>query len=99
MRALHKNPAFQQLVSKRNRTRFVLAMLVLIAHAFFVGRIAFYRNFFAQPISDESTLTVGIVAAVAVIVTMILLEWVYILISEKRLDPLQKSISQELDQQ
>ncbi len=99
MRALHKNPAFQQLVSKRNRTRFVLAMLVLIAHAFFVGGIAFYRNFFAQPISDESTLTVGIVAAVAVIVTMILLEWVYILISEKRLDPLQKSISQELDQQ
>ena len=93
---MHSTPAFQRLVSQRNKIRFTLAVLVLLTHAFFVGGIAFYRGFFAQPISEGSTMTVGIVATVAVIVTMIVLEWVYILVSEKHLDPMQKSVAKEL---
>ena len=44
-------------------------------------------------------MTVGIVATVVVIVTMIVLEWVYILVSEKHLDPMQQSVAKELDKE
>ena len=76
----------------RSRVRFTLAALLIATHAFFVGGIAFYRDFFARPVSEGSTLTIGIIAAVGVIVTMILLEWAYIFISEKWLDPMQQKV-------
>ncbi|MFT5611861.1 MAG: uncharacterized membrane protein (DUF485 family) [Arenicella sp.] len=72
--------------------RFTLTAMLVAVHAFFVGGIAFYRDFFAQPVAPGATLTIGIVATVAVILVMILLEWIYIFISEKWLDPMQKSV-------
>ena len=79
--------------------RFTLSALLIAAHAFFVGGIAFYQDFFAQPVTEGGTLTVGIVATVAVIVTMIFLEWVYIFISVKWLDPMQKSVVESISAQ
>ena len=95
---MHKSPSFIRLVKLRSKVRFGLALLVLAAHAFFVGGIAFYREFFARPFYEGGTITIGIVATVCVIVAMIVLEWVYILISEKWLDPLQKDVAAEADQ-
>jgi uncharacterized membrane protein (DUF485 family) len=89
---LNSNPAFINLLKLRSRVRFTLAALVIAIHAFFVGGIAFYNEFFARPVNEGGTLTIGIVAAVVVIVTMVMLEWVYIFISEKWLDPMQQSI-------
>ena len=91
---MHTNPSFRRLVSLRSKVRFILAFLVIASHAFFVGGIAFYRDWFAKPISVDSTMTVGIVATVVVIVLMIFLEFVYILISDKWLDPMQKAVSE-----
>ena len=96
---MHNSPSFRRLVSLRNKVRFTLAALVVATHAFFVGGIAFYRDLFAQPISEGGTMTVGIVATVAVIVTMLLLEWVYIIISSKWLDPMQKEVAKSEAQQ
>jgi uncharacterized membrane protein (DUF485 family) len=93
---LHNTSSFIKLVTLRSRVRFTLTAMLIGVHAFFVGGIAFYRDFFAQPVSDGATLTVGIVATVAVIVTMILLEWVYIFISGKWLDPMQKSVVESI---
>ena len=90
---MNSNPAFIKLLKLRSRVRFTLTALLIGAHAFFVGGIAFYHDFFARPMSDESTITVGIVATVGVIITMILLEWVYIFISIRWLDPMQHKIA------
>lgn len=90
---MNSNPAFIKLLKLRSRVRFTLTALLVGAHAFFVGGIAFYRDFFAQPISEGSTVTIGIVAAVVVIVTMIVLEWTYIFIGDKWLDPMQEKVA------
>jgi uncharacterized membrane protein (DUF485 family) len=96
---LHNTSSFIKLVTLRSRVRFTLTAMLIGVHAFFVGGIAFYRDFFAQPVTQGGTLTIGIVATVAVIVTMIILEWVYIFISEKWLDPMQKSVVQDIADQ
>lgn len=96
---MHSNQAFQNLVKLRSRVRFGLAFLLIATHAFFVGGIAFYRDFFAQPMAPGSTITVGILVTVGVIVAMIVLELIYILISEKYLDPLQQQVAHELQKE
>ncbi|MBL4673982.1 MAG: DUF485 domain-containing protein [Arenicella sp.] len=89
---LNSNPAFRKLLKLRSRVRFTLAALLVLVHAFFVGGIAFYNDLFARPLQDGGTLTIGILAAVVVIIAMVLLEWVYIFISEKWLDPMQQKV-------
>jgi uncharacterized membrane protein (DUF485 family) len=86
------SPEFQKLVRVRNSIRFVLAVLILALHGFFVGGIAFYKQWFSQPISQGSSIPVGIVAAVTVIVLMVVLEAVYIWLSHKVFDPLQQQV-------
>lgn len=95
-KTLHNNSLFKRLVRLRSNVRFTLSALLIAVHAFFVGGIAFYRDLFAQPVAEGSTMTIGIVATVAVIVTMILLEWVYIFIGYKWLDPMQKLVVQSI---
>lgn len=92
---MHTNDSFRRLVSLRGKVRFILAFLVLACHAFFVGGIAFYRDLFATPVQAGSTMTFGILATVGVIVAMIFLEFIYILISDKWLDPLQMEIKEQ----
>jgi len=88
------SPAFQQLVKIRSRVRFGLAFLVLLLHGFFVGGIAFYHQWFSEPLGSSS-ITVGIAAVVAVIVLMVFCEAVYIVVSKKVFDPLQKKALEE----
>lgn len=83
---------FSKLVRARSRWRFFLALLILVSHAFFVGGIAFYREWFAEPASQGSSVTVGIVVTASVIVFMLLIEWVYIWVSDSRFDPEQRRI-------
>ena len=96
---MHSNLLFRKLVGLRSKVRFGLAFLLIAAHAYFVGGIAFYRDLFARPLSEGGTVTFGILVTVCVIVAMILLELVYILISDKHLDPLQKKVIEELQNQ
>lgn len=82
--------SFITLVNLRNSIRYLLAYLVVAIHAFFIGGIAFYNEWFAQPITANSVIPNGILYTVAAIILMLLLEYVYILISEKKLDVMQQ---------
>lgn len=86
---------FKKLLRYRNVARFSLSIMVFVCHAFFVGGIAFYQDFFARPVSSGATITVGIVCAVLVLLAMMVLEFIYIVVSEKILDPLQQDIHVE----
>lgn len=88
-------PAFRKLLSARHILRFSLSLLVIAGHAFFVGGIAFYRDFFAQPLLENGTITVGIASAMLVIVLFLVLEFIYIVITAKKIDPLQFKVMQE----
>lgn len=87
---------FKNLVRVRNRSRFLLSILVFFVHAFFIGGIAFYNQWFAEPISDNSIIPRGIVYAVASIILMIFFEFVYIYLSKKVHQPLQDLAKEEL---
>jgi len=89
--------SFRKLVRIRSAIRFSLAFLVLACHAFFVGGIAFYNQWFALPLSADSSIPRGIYFTVAIILTMIFLEFVYIWLSHWLLDPLQKRAAAEID--
>lgn len=88
-------PKFKRLVLARNRWRFFLTALTLLCHAFFIGGVTVYRGLFAKPIADGATLTVGLVSAASVIVFFVVLEFVYIFISARKLDPLQTDVLEE----
>lgn len=87
---------FQRLLRIRTRLRYFLTSMVLLLHAFFVGGIAFYRQWFSQPIAEGSSIPVGIVVTVIVIVLMISLEVIYIWISDKTFEPLQQRVLAEV---
>ena len=90
-------PGFKRLVSVRNRWRFFLTILTLLCHAFFIGGITVYRDFFNQPIAEGATLTIGLVSAALVIVLFIVLEFVYIIVSHRKLDPLQEDVLEQIN--
>lgn len=87
--AILSSESFKTLVRVRNTVRFILSFLVLACHAFFVGGIAFYNQWFGSPWSVGSSIPQGIIVTVAIIVIMIVLEYIYIKISDRVIDPLQ----------
>jgi len=88
-------PRFRKLLRMRNGVRVSLSLVVVAFHFFFVGGIAFYRGFFAKPLFEGATITVGIASAAGVIISFIVLELIYILISKYKLDPLQTKVIDE----
>ncbi|MCF6194764.1 MAG: DUF485 domain-containing protein [Kangiellaceae bacterium] len=84
---------FQLLVKTRNKTRFILSVLTLLSHAFFVGGIAFYSHWFAQPISNGSSIPKGILYTIVVIASLVFLEFVYLYLNKKNIEPLLKEIN------
>lgn len=94
--AVLKSSSFAVLVRKRNKVRFLLTMISLLFYGFFVGGIAVYNEWFAEPLIEGSRIPIGIYATVLVIVVMVLLEWLYVFISEKTLDPMQAQVKKEL---
>lgn len=70
------------IIKRRNRLRFISTILVLLAHAGFIGGIIFYRDWFASPLGD-GTITVGIAATIATIVFFLVVELVYTVLIPK----------------
>ena len=89
---------FQLLNRQRNRSRWVLAFFVVFLHAFFVGGIAFYNEWFGQMSTPGGSIPLGIVFTVVVIVLMVLSEAVYIWLSHTRFDPLQSRITTRIEE-
>ncbi len=88
---------FQLLSRRRNRSRWLLALFVLFLHAFFVGGIAFYNEWFGQMSTVGGSIPLGIVFTVIVIVLMVLSEAVYIWLGHRQFDPLQSRITAGID--
>ena len=87
---------FHQLLIARNSIRYILTTLVIAIHGFFIGGIAFYNEWFGQPYKENSIIPNGIYFTVLVIILMVLLEFVYILLSEKKIQKLQDKVVSEV---
>mgnify|MGYP000053008278 CR=1 FL=1 len=90
------SPSVKALLKARRNTRIIMTLLLLCSYAFFVGGMVLYQDWFAQPISANSAIPIGIPATVLVLVTMVALQYVYTSFSEKYLDLLQAKAKKEL---
>ncbi len=94
--AILNNLTFRQLVNIRNRIRTVLTALAFSCHAFFVGGIAFYNQWFAEPISVGSSIPKGIVITIIVILSLVIFEFIYLYLNKIYVEPLLEKIKIEV---
>ena len=96
VQAIIDKPSFQRLLRLRNTVRFSLAAAVLGLHGFFVGGIGFYTEWFGTPYTAGSSIPNGIIYTAIIILLMLALEMLYIVITHKYFDPMQKQLAAEV---
>ena len=89
---MRANPKFQELVARRSRFAWTLALVVLIMFYGFVMTVAFNPLSLGQPVSEGSMLTVG----VAVELFMFIFFWVLTALYVKRANTEFDSLTQEI---
>lgn len=75
---LRNNPKYHEMVGKRNRFGWLMAILMLAIYYAFIMTIAFAPQVLGQPISDTSVITIGIPIGLGVIVAAFLLTGIYV---------------------
>ncbi len=75
-RRVEADPAYKQLVERRGRFAAILAVIVLVAYYAFMAVVAFAPKFFAKPLFEGQTLTIGWpIGAVLIIFSWLLTGW------------------------
>ncbi len=95
--AIQENPRFHELVSKRNRFAWSLAIVMLAAYFAFILIIAFDPALFGIPLSAGSVTTWGIPAGLGLIFLSFILTGVYVQRANGEFDRLTQEILQEAD--
>ena len=88
---IQRDPAYQQLRSKRNKLGLTLTVLMLVVYYGYVALIAFDKEFLAQPIGAGVT-TLGIPIALFVIVFTVAITLFYIRRANNEFDQLTQQI-------
>ena len=89
---MRANPKFQDLVARRGRFAWTLALVVLVMFYGFVMVVAFNPTSLGQPLSEGSRLTVG----VAVELFMFIFFWVLTALYVKRANGEFDTLTQEI---
>lgn len=91
-RLIDRDPRFHALARRRSRLGWGLAAAVLAAYYGFIAAIAFAPTWLVTPLNDETVLTVGIVAGLAVIALSISLTGVYVWWANSHFDRLNAAL-------
>ena len=94
---IQRDPAYQQLRSKRNKLGLTLTVLMLVVYYGYVALIAFDKEFLAQPIGAGVT-TLGIPIALFVIVFTVAITLFYIRRANNKFDKLTAQIIKDAKQ-
>lgn len=92
---MRSNPKFNDLVARRGRFAWVLAVTVLVMFYGFVMVVAFNPTSLGQPLSDGSVLTVGVAVELFMFVFFWLLTAIYVKRANGEFDSLTREIVQE----
>ena len=95
---IQRNPAYQELRSKRNRLGLVLTLLMLFVYYGYVALIAFDKELLAQPLSSAGVTTLGIPIALFVIVFTVAITLFYIRRANNEFDQLTQQILKDAQQ-
>jgi uncharacterized membrane protein (DUF485 family) len=93
---LRNNPKYHEMVSKRNRFGWLMAIMMLAIYYAFIMTIAFAPQVLGQPISDTSVITVGIPVGFGVIVIAFLLTGIYVYRANTVFDRMNDALKKEV---
>jgi len=93
---LRNNPKYHEMVSKRNRFGWLMAIVMLAIYYAFIMTIAFAPEVLGRPISDTSVITIGIPIGLGVIVTAFLLTGIYVYRANTVFDRMNDELKKEV---
>ena len=93
---LRNNPKYHEMVSKRNRFGWLMAIVMLTIYYAFIMTIAFAPEVLGQPISNTSVITVGIPIGLGVIVFAFLLTGIYVYQANTVFDRMNEQLKREV---
>ncbi len=96
-RLVVQHPAFVRLIAERARLGTSLAAVTVVAYFGFILTVAFAPHVLGMPIHDGTVVTWGVVVGLALLGLGFVLTAVYVLVSNVRLDPLARSLIEDLD--
>ncbi len=89
---IRNNKNFQDLVARRSKLSWTLAALILIVYYSFILVIAFSPDLFGIPISDDSTITWGIIIGIAIILFTFVITGIYVHKANTSFDQILKTV-------
>lgn len=92
---MRANPKFQELVARRGRFAWTLAIVVLTLFYGFVLTVAFNPQSLGQPVAEGSMLTVGVAVELFMFIFFWILTAVYVRRANTEFDALTQEIVQE----
>jgi uncharacterized membrane protein (DUF485 family) len=93
---LRSNPKYHEMVSKRNRFGWIMAILMLLIYYAFIMTIAFAPHSLGTPISSTSVITIGIPIGLGVIVIAFLLTGIYVYRANTVFDRMNDELKKEV---
>jgi uncharacterized membrane protein (DUF485 family) len=94
--AIKSNPKYHELVSKRTKFAWTLALTMLGIYYAFILVIAFNKQVLSQPLWAGSVTTVGIPVGIAVILSAFALTGIYVFRANSEFDRLTSEIKEEV---
>ncbi len=92
---MRANPKFQELVARRGRFAWTLAIIVLTMFYGFVMVVAFNPTALGQPVSEGSRVTVGVALELGMFIFFWVLTAVYVKRANTEFDALNQEIVRE----
>lgn len=96
LRKIENNPKYHELVRKRSRFGWTLAIIMLVIYYAFIMTIAFEPQFLARPLSDGSVITIGIPIGLGVIVSAFILTGIYVARANSEFDRINNELKREV---
>lgn len=93
---IKSNPKYHELVSKRKKFAWLLAITMLAIYYGFILIIAFSKQILAQPLWEGSVATVGIPVGIGVILSAFALTGIYVFRANSEFDRLTREIKEEV---
>jgi len=92
---IQNNPAYHELVSRRNSLGWILSAIVCVMYYGFILLVAYGKDFLTQPIYAGSVIPVGMPIGVGVIVVSCLLTGIYVYQANMVFDPINKKLIED----
>lgn len=90
------HPRYRELVARRARTRLAFFVLMAVVYFGFILTLAFWSGALGQPLWQGATMTLGLVVAVLIEISAVLMIGAYVYISGKRHDPILAAILRDV---